>query len=201
MIQSDLSGGFVLSTDLGTDRILLWSFDSQAGTLKANVPPFVSLPEGDGPRHFAFHPGGRWLYALQEEGSTVAAFDYDITTGRLSPLQTLSCLPKEFAGTSFASEVLVSGDGRFLYAANRLHNSIAILDIGAAGDLTYLGEQWTHGDYPASFNLDPTGRFLYVCNQKSDVITTFRVNRKTGALAFSGQYTPLGTPASIVFLS
>jgi 6-phosphogluconolactonase len=201
MIQSDLSGGFVLSTDLGTDRILLWSFDSQAGTLKANVPPFVSLPEGDGPRHFAFHPGGRWLYALQQEGSTVAAFDYDITTGRLSPLQTLSCLPKEFAGTSFASEVLVSGDGRFLYAANRLHNSIAILDIGAAGDLTYLGEQWTHGDYPASFNLDPTGRFLYVCNQKSDVITTFRVNRKTGALAFSGQYTPLGTPASIVFLS
>jgi 6-phosphogluconolactonase (cycloisomerase 2 family) len=201
MIQSDPSGGFVLSTDLGADRILLWSFDSRTGTLKANVPPFVSLPEGDGPRHFTFHPGGRWLYALQEEGSTVAAFDYDSTTGRLSPLQTLSCLPKGFAGTSFASEVLVSGDGRFLYAENRLHNSIAIFAIGAAGDLVYIGEQWTHGDYPASFNIDPTGRFLYVCNQKSDAIATFLVNRKTGALAFTGHYTPIGTPASIVFLA
>jgi 6-phosphogluconolactonase (cycloisomerase 2 family) len=201
MIQSDHSGGFVLSTDLGTDRILLWSFDSRAGTLKANVPPSVSLPEGDGPRHFAFHPSGRWLYSLQEEGSTLAAFDYDHATGRLSLRQTLSSLPKGFAGTSFASEVLVSSDGRFLYAANRLHNSIAIFAIGAAGDLTYLGEQWTHGDYPASFNIDPTGRFLYVCNQKSDAITMFRVNSKTGALVFSGDYTPIGTPASIVFLA
>jgi 6-phosphogluconolactonase (cycloisomerase 2 family) len=200
MIQADASGRFVLAADLGLDRILIWKFDGENGKLLPNDPNSVALPLGDGPRHFAFHPGGRWFYSLQEEGSTLVAFDYDASHGKLTEKQTLSSLPKGFGGTNFTSEVMISADGKFLYAANRLHDSIAWFSISATGTLAFAGEEWTRGDYPRSFNIDPTGNFLYCCNQRGDAITTFRVNRRTGALTFTGLYTPIGTPANIVFL-
>jgi 6-phosphogluconolactonase (cycloisomerase 2 family) len=200
MIQADPAGQFVLVSDLGLDQILIWKFDSQKGTLSANDPASVSLPAGDGPRHFSFHPNGRWLYSLQEEGSTVVFFDYDATRGRLTANQTISTLPKRFVGTNYTSEIMVSPDGKFVYAANRVHDSIAVFSIGEAGALTFTGEAWTRGDYPRSFNIDPTGNFLYSCNQKGDAITTFRINRESGNLTFTGQYIPAGTPAIIVFL-
>ena len=201
MIQADLSGRFVLSADLGLDEILVWRFDAENGKLLPGDPPAVKLPPGDGPRHFAFHPNGRWLYSLQEEASTVAVFDYDAAKGTLTAKQTLSSLPKGFAGTNFTSEVLISSDGRFLYAANRLHDSIAWFSIAADGMLKLTGEAWTRGDYPRSFSMDPSGQFLYSCNQRSDAIACFRVNRQSGALTFTGQYTPVGTPAMILFLT
>jgi 6-phosphogluconolactonase len=200
MIQADPSGRFVLHADLGLDRIFTWKFDDTRGTLTANDPPAVSLPPGDGPRHFYFHPNGRWLYSIQEEGSNIVLFDYDAEQGRLAARQTISSLPPGFAGSNFCSEIMVSADGRFLYAGNRLHDSIAIFSIGAGGALTWLGEQWTRGSYPRSFNFDPTGRFLYACNQRGDNLAVFRVDRKTGGLAFTGHYTPVGNPSSIVFL-
>ncbi|MGA2610985.1 MAG: lactonase family protein [Terriglobia bacterium] len=201
MIQADPTGRFVLASDLGLDQILIWKFDIQKGRLTANNPASVLLPPGDGPRHFAFHANGQWLYSLQEEASTLVLFDFDAASGRLTAKQTISTLPKGFTGTSFTSEVKVSPGGRFVYAANRLHDSIVIFSIGKAGSLTRAGEVWTRGAYPRSFNIDPTGNFLYACNQRSDVITTFRINRVTGNLTFTGQYTPVGTPAIIIFLS
>lgn len=201
MIESDPSGRFVLSADLGLDRILIWRFDPQTGKLAPNDPPAVSFPPGDGPRHFAFHPNGRWFYSLQEEASTLAFFEYDSAQGRLALKQTISTLPKSFAGTNFTSEVLVSRDGRFVYAANRLHDTIAWFSIGRSGAPVLAGEEWTRGDYPRSFAIDPSGDFLYSCDQRSDAVTCFRVNRQTGALTFSGQYTPVGTPAMILFLT
>jgi 6-phosphogluconolactonase (cycloisomerase 2 family) len=200
MIQADAAGRFVFAADLGLDRIFIWNFDGENGKLLPNDPDSVALPPGDGPRHFAFHPGGHWFYSLQEEGSTLVAFDYDSSRGRLREKQTLSSLPKGFAGTNFTSEIMVSADGKFIYAANRLHDSIAWFSISATGTLALAGEEWTRGDYPRSFNIDPTGNFLYCCNQRGDAITTFRVNRRTGALTFTGLYTPIGTPANIVFL-
>ena len=160
----------------------------------------VRVPPGDGPRHFAFHPNGRWMFSLQEEGSTVARFDYDSAAGKLTLRQALSSLPPGFAGTSFASEIMVSPDGRFVYAANRLHDSIAIFSIGESGSLALLGEEWTRGDYPRSFNIEPAGNFMCVCNHRGDSVTTFRIDRKSGGLSFTGQYTPVGSPSSIVFL-
>lgn len=125
MILPDPSGRFVLAADLGLDRILIWKFDAVAGKLTPNQPSSVELAPGDGPRHFAFHPNGRVLYSLQEEGSTLVTFDYDGTTGRLKAKQTISSLPPGFAGTNYTSEVAVSPDARFVYAANRLHDTIA----------------------------------------------------------------------------
>jgi 6-phosphogluconolactonase len=200
MIQADAAGRFVLHVDLGLDRIFTWKFDAQSGVLTANDTPTVSLPAGDGPRHFYFHPNGRWFYTIQEEGSTITLFDYDARAGRLTARQTISSLPPGFTGTNFTSEILVSGDGRFVYAGNRLHDSIGIFSVGANGELSFLGEEWTHGDYPRSFNFDPTGRFFYCCNQRGDNIAIFRVDRKTGGLAFTGHYAHVGNPSSIVFL-
>ena len=199
MIEADPSGRFAISTDLGLDQILVWKFDAEKGVLTPNEPAAILLPPGDGPRHFAFHPNARWFYSIQEEGSTIVLFDYDAGAGRLTPRQTISSLPPGFAGSNFCSEILVSADGRFVYAGNRLHDSIAIFSIGENGTLTFTSEEWTHGDYPRSFAFDPTGQFLYCCNQRADHIAAFRVDKTTGGLKFTGHYTPVGNPSIIVF--
>ncbi len=200
MIQADASGRYVFHADLGLDRIFVWKFDERNGRLSPNDPPWVALPPGDGPRHFAFHPSGHWFYSVQEEGSTVAVFDYDSDKGRLTQKQTVSTLPQGFAGSNFCSEILVSPDGRFVYAGNRLHDSIAIFSVGNSGALSFVGEEWTRGNYPRSFNFDLTGRFLYSCNQRGDNVAAFRLDAKSGALNFTGHYTAVGNPSAIVFL-
>jgi 6-phosphogluconolactonase len=190
----------VLHVDLGLDKIFVWKFDAEKGLLTPAEQPSVSLPPGDGPRHFCFHPNGRWFYSVQEEASTIVLFDYDAERGRLTSRQTISTLPTGFTGTNFCSEILVSGDGRFVYAGNRLHDSIGIFSIGPDGTLTFVGEEWTRGDYPRSFNFDPSSQFLYCCNQRGDNITVFRVDRKAGGLQFTGRYVSVGNPSSIVFV-
>jgi 6-phosphogluconolactonase (cycloisomerase 2 family) len=199
MIEADPSGRFVLHVDLGLDQILVWKFDAEKGVLTANDPPHISLPPGDGPRHFAFHPNGRWLYSIQEEGSTIVLFDYDGENGHLTARQTISSMPPGFAGSNFCSEILVSADGRFVYAGNRLHDSIAIFAIGKDGTLTFVTEEWSHGNYPRSFTFDPSGQFLYSCNQRGDNVAAFRVDQSNGHLRFTGHYTPVGNPSIIVF--
>jgi 6-phosphogluconolactonase len=200
MIQADPAGKFVFGADLAQDRIYSWLLDRPTGKLIPNSPAFVSLPPGDGPRHFAFHPNGRWFYSLQEEASTLVFFDYNALSGVLTPQQMVSTLPQEFVGTNFTSEVMVSGNGKFVYAANRLHDSVGIFAVDpGTGQLTAVGDEWTRGDYPRNFNIDPTGSFLYVCDQRSDSIAAYEVAGHK--LEFTGQYTPVGSPACIVFLT
>ena len=199
-ILPDPSGKFVVHVDLGLDTIYVWKFDSERGTLTPNDPPSVSLPPGDGPRHFHFHPNGRWFYSIQEEGSTIVLFDYDGEQGRLTARQTISTLPEGYAGSNFCSEILVSADGRFVYAGNRLHDSIGIFAVGETGELRWVADEWTRGNYPRSFTFDPTGEFLYCCNQRADHVTVFKVDRETGGLHFTGHYVPVGNPSCVVFL-
>ena len=201
MIQADPGNRFVLQTDLGQDRIYVYRLDVEEGRLVPADAPFAVVPAGDGPRHFVFHRNGRWMYALQEEASTVIFFHFDPSTGGLSPQQTVSTLPPSFKRTNFTSEIVLSPDGRFLYAANRLHDTVAIFSLDDAGRLSWLGETSTMGSYPRHIQIEPTGRFLYACNQRSDHITSFRIDRKTGNLAFTGQYTAVGSPACILFLT
>jgi 6-phosphogluconolactonase (cycloisomerase 2 family) len=173
-----------------------------------NTPPFVAVPPGDGPRHFAFHPNGLFFYSLQEEASTLLFYSYDAAHSTLTQQQQLSTLPPGFTGTNFTSEVRVAQDGKFVYAANRLHDTISFFHVEASGRLTRVGEASTLGDYPRSFTIDPTGNFLISCNQRSDALTTFRIRASNGEdeglanrLVFTGQYTPVGSPAIIVFLT
>ncbi len=200
MIQADPTGKYVLHVDLGLDLIFIWKFDAEKGRLTANAQASVALPPGDGPRHFHFHPNGRWFYSIQEEGSTLALFDYDAVHGTLKQRQTLSSLPPGYAGSNFCSEILVSADGRFVYAGNRLHDSIGIFAVGEDGTLSFVGDEWTRGNYPRSFGFDPQGQFLFCCNQRADHLATFRVDAKSGKLEFTGQFTPVGNPSMIMFL-
>lgn len=200
MIRADPSARFVLHVDLGLDQLFVWRLEAHSGTLTPHDPAAYALPPGDGPRHFDFHPNGRWLYSIQEEGSTVAWLDFEPETGRISHRQTVSTLPPGFAGTNFCSEILVSPDGRFVYAGNRLYDSIAVFQVGATGELSLIHTEWTRGDYPRSFALDPDGRFLYSCNQRADNVTQFAVDRQTGKLSFTGHFTPVGNPSMILFV-
>lgn len=199
-IQSDPSGKFVLHVDLALDKIYVWKFDAAKGTLSPNDPASVSLPPGDGPRHFHFHPNGKWFYSIQEEGSTIVLFDWNGETGRLFERQTISTLPPGYVGSNFCSEILVSDDGKFVYAGNRLHDSIGIFAVAEDGTLSYVADEWTRGNYPRSFNFDPTGEYLYCLNQRADHASIFKVDRETGKLTFTGKYAPVGNPSSIVFV-
>ena len=202
MIAADPGNRFVLAVDLGQDRIYMYRFDPNTGKLTpSEAAPFVSFPSGDGPRHFVFHPNGRWIYVLGEESSTISFLHYDAAHGTMTLQQTISSLPEGFAGTNFPSEVVTSPDGRFLYAANRLHDTIAICAIDSIGRLKRVGEVSTMGDYPRHCTFDESGSFFYVCNQRSDSITCFKVQRQTGLLSFTGLYTAVGSPSMVTFLS
>jgi 6-phosphogluconolactonase len=193
--QNSPPGSFAIS---GHDLTIIWKFDKAAGTL-SDPRTFPTSP-GAGPRHFAFHPNGRWFYSLNEEASTLDFMIYDARLGSLQPVEEVSTLPSNFVGTNFTSEVIVSHDGRFIYAANRLHDTIAIFAIDGTGAPRLIGEEWTRADYPRNCNIDPSGNFLFVCNHRGDSITTFRIVSGGRRLKFTGQYTPVGSPAVIVFL-
>ena len=202
MIAADPGNRFVLAVDLGQDRIYVYRFDASSGKLTpSEAAPFVSFPSGDGPRHFVFHPNGRWIYVLCEESSTIAFLHYDANRGTLTPQQSISSLPLGFAGTNFTSEIVISPDGRFLYAANRLHDTIAICAVDDSGRIKLVGEVSTLGDYPRHCTFDPGGNFFYVSNQRSDSITCFKVRRETGLLSFTGQYIGVGSPSIVTFLA
>ena len=133
-MEADPSNQWVLGSDAGQDRIYVWKL-SLGGTppLTPAATPFVNTPPGDGPRHFAFHPNGVWMYSIQEEASTIMFWRFDRATGVLSPQQIIPSVPPGFTGTNFTSEIRVSADGDFVYGANRLNDTISVFKIGRDG--------------------------------------------------------------------
>ena len=199
MISADPSGKFVFSTDLGLDRIYQYRMDSASGKLTPNDPPFIAASSaGAGPRHFVFTSAGDGLWLINEEASTLTFYHLDKQSGLLREGKTVSALPKEYKGTSFAAGLVLSQDGKQLYVANRLHNSIAHFTVMADGSLKHQDDIWTRGDYPRTLTLDKQGHWLYVMNQRSDNITRFSVAPKDGKLTFSPDYTPVGSPSQMV---
>ncbi|MBM3073248.1 lactonase family protein [Lelliottia sp. RWM.1] len=198
MIAADPSGKYVFSTDLGLDRIYQYRFDDRSGKLTPNDPPFIDASsKGAGPRHFVFTPKGDGLWLINEEASTLTHYAVDKHSGTLKEGKTLSALPKAYKGTSFAAGLVLSEDGKQLYVANRLHNSIGHFTVTADGTLTHQDDVWTRGDYPRSLTLDKQGQWLYVMNQRSDNITRFRVTQD-GALSFEPDYIPVGSPSQMI---
>jgi 6-phosphogluconolactonase (cycloisomerase 2 family) len=114
--------------------------------------------------------------------------------------QSITTLPPKFAGSNLSSEIIITADGRFLYASNRLHNAIAVFAVAADGQLRSVAENWVHADYPRHISIDPSGEFLYSCNQKGDSITSFRISPVSGTLSFTGRFEPVGSPAALVFV-
>ena len=199
MVAADPSGKFVYSTDLGLDRIYQYRLDNASGKLTPNDPPFIDASSpGAGPRHFVFTPQGDGLWLINEEASTLTFYHLDKQSGLLREGKTVSALPEEYKGTSFAAGLVLSRDGKQLYVANRLHNSIAHFTVLADGSLSHQEDIWTRGDYPRTLTLDSQGQWLYVMNQRSHNITRFRVAPKDGRLTLSPAYTPVGGPSQMV---
>jgi 6-phosphogluconolactonase len=192
---------FAISADLGIDQLLVYRFDPARGTLTPNDPPFGKVAPGSGPRHFALHPSNRWLYAINEIKSTVTAFAFDARSGSLQEIQTLSTLPKDFAGKNSTAEVVVHPSGKFLYGSNRGHDSIAVFSIDPKrGTLTPVEHMPTGGQTPRNFALDPSGSFLFAANQGSQSVVVFRIDPKSGRLKATGERAEIAFPVCVRFL-
>ena len=198
MVAADPTGQFVIANDAGLDLTLIWRLDVQGGRLLPAEAPVLVAPPGSAPRHFVFHPSGKFFYNLYEHDARVVVYDYDGSRGAMRLKQSVSTLPPHFAGSNLASGIVVSPNGRFLYVGNRLHSSVAIFAIAEDGQLRTAYETWTHADSPRSIAMDPSGEIMFSCNQRSDSLTSFRINPASGALAFTGRFEAVGSPAVMV---
>jgi 6-phosphogluconolactonase len=193
---------FAIAADLGLDQLLVYRFDSRKGALAPNHAAFAKVNPGAGPRHFVFHPSGRFAYAITEMQSTVVAFSYDVGSGVLRELQTISTLPKDFAGDNTGAEIQVHPTGKFLYGSNRGHDSIAVFAIDAGkGTLTPVELVPTQGKTPRNLEIDPTGSYLFAANQDSDNIVVFRIDLNTGRLTATGQALEVPSPVCVKFVA
>ena len=187
--------------DLGLDEILSYRLNPAAGTIAPNDPPYVKVTQGSGPRHFAFHPDGQFAYSISEMGSLVTAFAYDRAGGKLTPLQTISTLPDDFKGRNNSAEVEVHPNGRFLYASNRGHDSIAVFAIDPrTRTLTFVERVSTQGKTPRNFAIDPSGTYLMAANQDTDNIVIFRIDPQTGRLTPTGDNLKTPSPVCLLFV-
>ena len=199
-INLDPANKFAFAADLGLDKIMVYKFDGAKGTITPNDPPAVAVPPGSGPRHFAFHPSGKYAYACGEMTSTVIAFAYDADKGVLREQQVLSTLPQETKGNSTA-ETQVSPDGRHVYVSNRGHNSVAVFDVDeATGKLKAAGHCPTGGKTPRNFGIDPSGKWLIAANEDSGNVVVFKIDAKSGMPSPAGHEVQVSKAVCVKFL-
>lgn len=195
-------GKFLLVEDLGLDEVKVYRFDSSKGTLSLAEPPFERLAPGTGPRHLAFGKNGRIVYVLGEMLSTVTAFHYDPARGALAQFQSVSMLPADYKGNSTGAEIVLHPNGKFLYASNRGHDSIAVFAIDESkGTLTAVDRVSSGGKTPRSFAIDPSGQYLFAAHQDSDNIVVFGIDPKTGIPHATGEVLEAGAPVCVTFLA
>lgn len=184
----------VFTVDLGTDKINILNFKANQFT---EVDP-VNLAPGKGPRHIDFFIPEKIIYAVGELNSTITALRQNGTNWE--PFQVISTLPGDYKGINYGADIHVSPDGRFLYASNRGHNSIAVFVlVNQNQQLISSGHVSVEGDWPRNFAISPDGNFMLVANQKSNNITVFKINHETGFPVFTGKQLKLPSPVCIAF--
>ena len=189
---------FAMAVDLGIDEVLVYRLNDKNGSLSANDPAFVKLEPGSGPRHLDFHPNSRFVYVISELQSKINVFSYDAQRGALQPLQSIATVPKEFSGTNYPAEIRVHPNGKFLFASNRGHDSVAVFSIDQKkGTLSPVGHFSTHGKNPRNFEIDPSGSHLFVANQESGNIVIFEIDQATGKLTSTGQVLHVDSPVCL----
>src|SRR5262249_55354801 len=184
----------------GLDQVISYRLDAARASISPNEPPYAKVPPGSGPRHFAFHPKGKFAYVIDEMKSTVTVFSYDSAHGSLSQIQNISTLPKDFSGEDNSAEIEVDAKGKHLYASNRGHDSITIFAIAKNGRLAPVDHAPTQGKTPRNFKIDPTGSYLFACNQGSNKIVLFRIDPKNGRLTATGKTLEVSKPVCVQFL-
>ena len=191
---------FAVAADLGLDQLLIYRFDATKGTL-GEKPAVVKTRPGAGPRHLVFSSDGRFLYVINELQSTVVIYSYNVETGALHELQTVSTLPQGFKGNSTAAEIAVDPAGKFLFASNRGDDSVTVFAINSSTGTLALVETFpSGGKTPRNFAIDPTGAWLLVANQDSDNVVVFSIDHKTGHLTSTGEALTVPSPACLKFV-
>ncbi len=192
---------YLFVTDLGIDKVMIYSFDAVTGKLTPAVQPFVQSVPGSGPRLFTFHPSNKFAYVIEELTGTVSMYKYK--KGKLEVKQRISTMRQHDTLFAGSADIHVSSDGKFLYASNRGDvNSIAIYSVNIKkGTLTLIGHQSTLGKSPRNFSLDPSGKFLLCENQNSDEIVIFNRDVNTGLLSDSGKRISVGKPVCIKWVA
>jgi 6-phosphogluconolactonase len=191
---------FVYVPDLGTDRVVIYEFDDDTGELKSAADP-LSVPPGSGPRHIDFHPTDDRAYLLYELDSKLVELDQDPDTGALNAIDSASTLPADFEGNNLTADIHVHGSGRYVYASNRGHNSIASFTIGeGSGGLTPIDHTSTKGEWPRNFALSPNSDHLFVENMHTNDVVTFAVDSTDGTLDPTGARTEIPSPSCLRFL-
>jgi len=195
-------GKLAMIADLGLDEILVDRLDGKSGALTPADPPFTKIDAGSGPRHFKFHPNGKFAYLISELRNTVTSYSYDPKTRRLKHLDTASSLPKEFTGHSEAAEIQIHPSGKFLYASNRGYDSIAVFEVNPKdGKLTNLEIVPSGGKNPRYFTVDPSGTRLLVAGQDSGNIVLFKIDAETGRITQTEEQVKVDSPVCIQFLA
>ena len=198
MISHDPAGKRVYVTDLGLDRIMVYDLDNSTGKLIAVNNGVVDLPEGSGPRHFTFNSDGSKMYVINELGSTTMVFDVN-DKECLKLLQTSKTMQTDFKGKNYCADIHLGKDGKYLYGSNRGENNIVIFKIEEDGLLSSAGYVSCGGDWPRNFAIAPSGNFLLVGNQRSDQISVFKINNKTGIPEGPVANTGIKAPACLKF--
>lgn len=197
----DPSGKFVAVPDKGLDRVFIFRFDPATGKLTPSEQGFAKARSGYGPRHIAFHPTLPVAWVVDELGSAVTTYRWNGERGELDAEQILPSAPADFTGDNTGAEIAVGAGGRFVYASNRGHNSVAIFAVDSRSGLLHsVGWQSSEGVQPRFIGLDLSRRFLYAANQSSDTVVAFRVNTATGRLTASGQTIRDASPVTIAFV-
>jgi 6-phosphogluconolactonase len=191
-----VNNGWLLAADLGIDKVLAYRVGKDGELIASS---HASLEPGAGPRHLAFHPAGQWIYAINELNSTITRLDFDSGSGKMTVLESISTLPADYEGNNSCADIHVHPGGKFLYASNRGHNSIAVYSISPDGSLKLLQHEDVRGEWPRNFNIDPSGRLLFVANQNSGNITVFDIDAGTGRLTFTGNELEIKQPVCIIF--
>jgi 6-phosphogluconolactonase len=195
----DASERRAFAADLGADRVFVYDLDASGGALTPGEPPAVALAPGSGPRHVVFDPSGTHLYSINELDSTITVLGYDVATGGLESVQTVSTLPDEFEGKSWTAEIAISPDGRFVYGSNRGHDSLAVFAADpTSGRLTAVGHVSTGGQWPRHFSIDASGRWLLAANQRSDTVVVFRLDPDSGMPSPVGETIPVPSPVCVL---
>jgi 6-phosphogluconolactonase len=191
---------FLFVCDLGTDKILRYRIDPAEG--KIELDGSAGVPPGGGPRHFAFHPSGKFCFSNLEISSSVASFTYEPSTGEMTMVGVASTLPGDFAGNNSTAEIRVHPSGRFLYVSNRGHHSLALFDINEqTGDLTRRMNFATGGETPRCFAIAPGGRYLLAANQGTSDVRVFEIDPSNGELTATGAQVAVGMPVCVDYLA
>jgi len=200
-MTTDPSNRFALACDLGTDKVMIYKFTD--GILTPNKTSFATVPSGSGARHLAFSRDGKFAYVINEMACTITVFAWDSENGKLNLVENVSALPPDIAAqTSFtAAEILVSPNGKYVYATIRGHDSVSVFAIDALnGKLTFVQNISAGGKVPRGLGIDPTGRWLITANQKSDNAVEFAIDAATGKLSPTGQELKIGAPVDVKFV-